>query len=85
VRAAVIALAVNIALDAALMPALGAVGIALATAAAAWLNAALLAFGLARRGAWSPEASRPKKQSRPRRTGSRRRRACGFCWPRTTA
>jgi putative peptidoglycan lipid II flippase len=57
VRAAVIALGVNVALDLALMPALGAVGIALATAAAAWLNAALLARALVRRGAWAPDAA----------------------------
>jgi len=51
VRIAVACVAANTVMALALMGPLGHVGIALATAAAAWLNCALLARGLARRGA----------------------------------
>ncbi|MBI1207654.1 MAG: murein biosynthesis integral membrane protein MurJ [Azospirillum sp.] len=51
VKLAGVAAIANAALALALMPWLGHVGIAAATALAAWLNAALLAAGLARRGA----------------------------------
>lgn len=50
VRAAVAATAVNIALALALLPVLGHVGIALAAAVSGWLNMALLARALMRRG-----------------------------------
>jgi len=55
VKIAALALVVNIGLALALMPALAHVGIALATAASAWLNASLLAFLLYRRGLLEPD------------------------------
>ncbi len=51
---AAITVSVNIALSLALFPLFGHVGIAAATAVSAWVNVALLAFGL--RGFWKPEA-----------------------------
>jgi putative peptidoglycan lipid II flippase len=53
---AAISVAVNIAGALVLFPWLRHVGIALATAAAAWVNAWLLARGLQRRGAWKSDA-----------------------------
>lgn len=50
VRIAVLCVAVNAALNAALILPLGAMGVALATSLAGWLNAALLLKGLKRRG-----------------------------------
>ncbi len=50
VKYAVVALFVNLALNLALMIPLAHVGIALATAISAWVNAGLLAWGLSRRG-----------------------------------
>jgi putative peptidoglycan lipid II flippase len=50
VRIAIVAMAVNLVLNLALIWPLQHVGLALATALAAWLNAALLAGGLLRRG-----------------------------------
>lgn len=55
VKVAALALVVNVALALALMPALAHVGIALATAASAWLNAGLLAYLLFRRGLFDPD------------------------------
>jgi putative peptidoglycan lipid II flippase len=52
VRIAIVALVVNIVLNLALMGPMGHVGLALATAIAAWLNAGLLAWMLVRRGHW---------------------------------
>jgi len=56
VRIAIICLVVNIALNLALMGPLGHVGIALATTLSGWLNAALLARGLHRRGYFTADA-----------------------------
>ncbi|MEQ9643650.1 MAG: murein biosynthesis integral membrane protein MurJ [Alphaproteobacteria bacterium] len=56
VRVALLALALNIVLAVALLPFLAHVGLALATALAAWLNAGLLAAGLWRRGHWTADA-----------------------------
>ena len=53
---AVVCLAVNVALNLALMGPLGHVGIALASSISSWLNAGLLGFGLARRGHLKPDA-----------------------------
>jgi putative peptidoglycan lipid II flippase len=50
VRIAIVCLTVNVALNLILMGPLGHVGIALATSLSGWLNAALLARGLHRRG-----------------------------------
>ena len=55
VKVAATTLVVNVALALALMPALAHVGIALATAISAWLNAGLLAFLLYRRGLLEPD------------------------------
>ena len=52
VRIAIVALVANIVLNLALMGPMGHVGLALATALAAWLNAGALAWVLARRGNW---------------------------------
>jgi putative peptidoglycan lipid II flippase len=52
VRIAIVALLANIVLNLALMGPMGHVGLALATALAAWLNAGLLAWVLVRRGHW---------------------------------
>jgi putative peptidoglycan lipid II flippase len=52
VRIALLALGLNVVLAVALLPFLAHVGLALATALAAWLNAGLLATGLLRRGHW---------------------------------
>ncbi|WP_345769629.1 lipid II flippase MurJ, partial [Azospirillum brasilense] len=49
-RVAVVVTVANLALGVALMPVLGHVGIALATGLTAWLNLALLAHALRRRG-----------------------------------
>lgn len=56
VRFAIIALVVNTALNLILMIPLKHVGLALATALSAWLNAALLSGALLRRGAWRMDA-----------------------------
>jgi putative peptidoglycan lipid II flippase len=56
VKASAIALIVNIALNLALMPFLGHVGIALGTSISAWLNAGMLSFILYRRGHLVPDA-----------------------------
>ena len=56
VRIAVLCLLVNVALNLILMGPLAHVGIALATTLAGWLNVALLAAGLARRGFLRPDA-----------------------------
>ncbi len=56
VRIALLALGLNIVLAVALLPVLAHVGLALATALAAWLNAGLLAVGLWRRGHWRVDA-----------------------------
>ena len=56
VRIAILCLAVNVALNLALMGPMGHVGIALATTLAGWLNIGLLAWGLARRGFLRPDA-----------------------------
>ena len=56
VRIAILCLAVNVALNLALMGPLAHVGIALATTLAGWLNVGLLAAGLARRGFLRPDA-----------------------------
>jgi putative peptidoglycan lipid II flippase len=55
VRIAVLCIAANLAVSLALMPWLAHVGLALATAVAAWLNAGLLAAVLWRRGLWRPD------------------------------
>ena len=55
VKIAALALVVNVALALALMPLLAHVGIALATAASAWLNAGLLGVFLYRRGLLDPD------------------------------
>lgn len=57
VKAAVLALGVNLVLNLALMGPLGHVGIALATSAAAWINALVLGRGLLRRGRFRPDPS----------------------------
>ena len=54
---AAIGVAVNVALSLALVWSLRHVGIALATAVAAWINAGLLALALARRGHLEPDAA----------------------------
>ena len=51
------ALVVNVALSLALFPFIAHVGIAIATAAAGWVNTALLVFTLARRGQFTPDAA----------------------------
>lgn len=51
-----ISVAVNVGLSLALFPVLGHVGIALATAVAAWVNAVMLAVALVRRGHFVPDA-----------------------------
>ena len=56
VKIATAALIANIVLNLALMPLLGHVGIALATALSAWLNAGALAVGLHRRNCLKPDA-----------------------------
>ena len=56
VRIAMIALALNVVLAVALLPFLAHVGLALATALAAWLNAGLHAVGLWRGGHWQIDA-----------------------------
>ena len=56
VRIAILCLVVNIGLNLALMGPLGHVGIALATTLSGWLNVALLATGLVRRGFLRPDA-----------------------------
>ena len=56
VRVALIALAVNVVLNVALMIPLQHVGLALATALAAWVNAGLLYVLLARRGLFAADA-----------------------------
>ena len=55
VKIAALALVVNVALALALMPTLAHVGIALATAVSAWINAALLGVLLYRRGLLEPD------------------------------
>jgi len=55
-RIAFVTIAANLALSIALMPVLGHVGLALATALAAWGNAAQLGWRLHRRGHWQPDA-----------------------------
>jgi putative peptidoglycan lipid II flippase len=55
VKIAALALVVNVALALALMPILAHVGIALATAVSAWINAGLLAVLLYRRGLLEPD------------------------------
>ena len=56
VRIAIVCLTINIALNLILMGPLGHVGIALATSLSGWLNAALLARGLHRRGFFTADA-----------------------------
>ncbi len=56
VKISAFAMVLNIALNLILMRPLGHVGIALATALAAWVNAGLLAWVLHRRGHWRPDA-----------------------------
>ncbi len=55
-RFAAFSMPVNIALALALFPFIGHVGIALATTAASWINALMLAAALSRRGLWRPDA-----------------------------
>ena len=55
VRIAIVALVANIVLNLALMGPMAHVGLALATALAAWLNAGALAWVLVRRGHWSAD------------------------------
>ncbi len=55
VKIAIVGVAANLAFNLALMPLLAHVGIALATTLAAWLNAGLLAWMLARRGHFQPD------------------------------
>jgi putative peptidoglycan lipid II flippase len=55
-KVAALCLVVNVALNLALMGPLAHVGIALASAISSWLNAGLLALGLARRGHLKPDA-----------------------------
>jgi putative peptidoglycan lipid II flippase len=55
VRIAILCLVVNVVLNLILMGPLAHVGIALATTIAGWLNVALLAVGLARRGFFAPD------------------------------
>jgi putative peptidoglycan lipid II flippase len=64
VRIAALSVAVNIALNLLLMGPLDHVGLALATAVAAWLNAGLLARGLTRRGHWQADARLRKRAPR---------------------
>lgn len=56
-----VALVVNIALSLALFPFLAHVGIAIATATSAWVNTALLAGTLMRRGQFTPDAALKKR------------------------
>jgi putative peptidoglycan lipid II flippase len=58
---AAISVAVNVALALALFPSLGAPGIAVASAVAGWVNAAMLLFVLARRGHWARDAALMKR------------------------
>ncbi len=55
VKIAIVGVAANLAFNLALMPLLAHVGIALATTLAAWLNAGMLAWMLARRGHFQPD------------------------------
>ncbi|MBT4770323.1 MAG: murein biosynthesis integral membrane protein MurJ [Rhodospirillaceae bacterium] len=55
IKIGIFAMAVNVALNLLLMGPLAHVGIALATAISAWLNAGLLGFGLWRRGHFTPD------------------------------
>jgi putative peptidoglycan lipid II flippase len=64
VKASAAALLVNIALNLALMPYLGHVGIAVGTSVSAWLNAGVLAFILYRRGHLVPDARLKKRLPR---------------------
>jgi putative peptidoglycan lipid II flippase len=64
VKASAAALVVNIALNLALMPYLGHVGIAVGTSVSAWLNAGVLAFILYRRGHLMPDARLKKRLPR---------------------
>jgi putative peptidoglycan lipid II flippase len=64
VKFAALSVAANIAFSLALVVPLGHVGIALATALAAWLNAALLALGLRKRGALALDARSRRRLSR---------------------
>ena len=56
VKASAVALIINIALNLALMPYLGHVGIAVGTSVSAWLNAGILSVILYRRGHLAPDA-----------------------------
>ncbi|MBY0508768.1 MAG: murein biosynthesis integral membrane protein MurJ, partial [Rhodospirillaceae bacterium] len=64
VKASAAALIVNIAINLALMPYLGHVGIAVGTSISAWLNAGVLAFILYRRGHLVPDARLKKRLPR---------------------
>jgi putative peptidoglycan lipid II flippase len=55
VKIGLVTVALNLALNLALAPVIGHVGIALATSLAAWANAAMLALVLRRRGRWRPD------------------------------
>lgn len=68
VRAALAATMVNVALKIALMGPLAQVGLAAATAAAAWINAGLLTLALRRKGCFSPDAR--LKRTAPRLAGA---------------
>lgn len=61
VKIALVALVLNVILNLLLMGPLAHVGIALASAIAAWLNALLLAFGLYQRGYWRPDTRLKQK------------------------
>ena len=86
---AAISVAVNVAMALALFPSMGAPGIAAASAAAGWLNAALLLLVLIRRGHWGrdapPPQSHPPAGSRGRHHGRRAPCRCGIssALPRT--
>jgi putative peptidoglycan lipid II flippase len=58
---AAVSVVVNVATALALFPSMGAPGIAVASAVAGWLNAAMLLFVLVRRGHWGREAALMKR------------------------
>ena len=64
VKVAVAAMVINIAFALALMPLWAHIGIALATALAAWINAATLGLLLLRRGFWRPDAQLKRRVPR---------------------
>jgi putative peptidoglycan lipid II flippase len=78
VKIGALALVVNVVLNLALMGPLGHVGIAIATSVSAWINAGLLALGLARRGRFVADAEFRRKL--PRIIGAAAVMATAIAW-----